>query len=267
MAPEKCVHDCGLSLPVPSTSICFRPRCDPRSRRRSLTMPDLPVSSQVRQDSTAPAGSAPSTRADDSSSALSGGVGATQRLATALSSLVVTTPPCSPVPARKALRISVQGGLYRALDLEDGRLSSRDRDDLVEDPHGVAVQRLLREPHVRGRAVRENERWRAEDAVLAAGLLVVARERAEDVGISEVHAETVEVETRSLRHFLHDRGIVEVLPVAMTRAEKGHVNVDETTLAARSLGGRKGESSLHRLGGRGAPHSPRRVLARVDLRE
>jgi len=150
--------------------------------------------------------------------------------------------------------MSVQGGLHRALDLEDGRFPGRDRDDLVEDAHRVAVQRLLRKPHVRGRAVRENERWRADDAVLGAGLLVVAREGVEDVGISEVDAEAVEVETRLLRHPLHDGGIVEVLPVAMTCAQKRHVNVVESTLAARGFGGREGKASLHRLEA-GAPHT------------
>jgi len=83
----------------------------------------------------------------------------------------------------------------------------------------------------------------------------------------DVDAEAVEVETRLLRHPLHDGGIVEVLPVAMTCAQKRHVNVVESTLAARGFGGREGKASLHRLGGRGAPHRPRRVLARVDLRE
>src|SRR5690349_23077446 len=134
MAPEKCFHDCGISWPVPSTSIFFRPRCDPRSRRRSLTTPDLPVSSQVRQDSTALAGSTPASRVEDLSSGLSGGggpAGATQRFDIALGSPAETTPPCPPVPAGGALRRSVQGWLYRAFDLEDRRFSCRDRDDLV----------------------------------------------------------------------------------------------------------------------------------------
>ena len=166
MAPEKCFHDCGISWPVPSTSICLMPRCDPRRRRRSLTTPALPVSSQVRQDSTTPGGSTPSVRAVDSSPALSGGVsGAIQRLDIALIPFAETTPLTAPVPVGTARRGSVRGGLDRSLDLEDGRFPDRDRDDLVEHAHGLAVQRMLRQPHIRRRAVREDHGWRAEHTI------------------------------------------------------------------------------------------------------
>src|SRR5207249_6269377 len=153
------------------------------------------------------------------SPALSGGVpsGRIQRLAIASSSPAETTPPYPPIPVGTGGRRSVQAGLDRALDLEDGRFASRDPDDLVEDAHRISVQRLLRQPHIGRRAVRENKCWRAEHAVLAAGLQMVARKRVQDAGISKVGAEAVEVEAGLLRDLLQDR--------KSTRLNSSHVSI------------------------------------------
>ena len=100
-----------------------------------------------------------------------------------------------------------------------------------------------------------------------AGLLMVAGQRLQDSRIREVGAEAIEVESGPLRDLLHHGEVVEVLPIAMARAQKRHMKVAESTLSSRRLRRSEGEASLHSLGGRSAPHGPRRALARVDLRE
>src|SRR5260370_2708076 len=142
---------------------------------------------------------------------------------------------------------SLAGWPTGPLDLEDRRLPGDDRQQPLENTRRMGGIRRLGQADISGSAVGEYERRRAEHAMLASRLHMIATQRVHGRCIGEVRAEPLDVQPRVDRHALDDHHVVDVQPVAVPSLEQRHVQLVEGVLAAGPLGSPESHPAPPRL--------------------
>ncbi len=162
------------------------------------------------------------------------------------------------------MEVLIGDGLDRPLDLEDARLPGGDGEQRVEDANRIGPLGWVGQADICRAAVREHEGGRSEHAVALHPLLVIVRERVEDVWILDVIPKALNVETRLFCDALDHLHVIEVQSITMTGGEQRWMEVVESALPSGSLGSLEGQAASDGFGAVRGPHGPA-LFARVDL--
>lgn len=151
-------------------------------------------------------------------------------------------------------------GWLGSLDLQDRRLAGDDREKPLENAWRLVNVGRFREADVGRCAVGEHEGRRAEHAVLASRIKVIAAQRVKVRGIGEIFAEPREVKPGVDRNSLDNHHVVDVQPVAMPRLEQRHMELIEGILPPGGFRRSEGQPTAHVLRLWRVPGCPRVIL-------